>query len=261
MQNDQNEQPTDARVSVLKSVFQRLGKGYIQVTMLPKKLMPDEKALLKIKNKKTFSQKEVLNAFLPLPPPFDVLQKGASKFITDKPVQDLLLEHIALKPGKTLEQMAAGFPMKIADVINKANALIKQGAIVALIRPTKKIELHLQANMQGTVQTPAATCSAEAPVAPDSPTATPADPVQAFKQAYDAVGPDTHFVEIYKIRRKLNWSRQQFDDVLMQLMTDGHIVANLGNPGDLTQDEVLASYRDEYGDLFITVTWRQVNAD
>ena len=63
-------------------------------------------------------------------------------------------------------------------------------------------------------------------------------------------------MEIFKIRRYLGWPREKFDQVLTMLMKEGYVLANPGNPGDLTRDEVVDSFQDEYGDLYITVSWR-----
>ena len=77
--------------------------------------------------------------------------------------------------------------------------------------------------------------------------------IKAFKTAYDAVGKGLPFVFICKIRRRLNWPREPFD----QLLAEGYIVAHTGNPGDLSTEDVIDSYQDRYGDLYITANWRQ----
>jgi len=63
------------------------------------------------------------------------------------------------------------------------------------------------------------------------------------------------FVRIYRIRRKLNWSREKFDRVLTALMADYAVEVHRGDPSILTQEEIEDSYSDENGNLYITLSW------
>lgn len=63
-------------------------------------------------------------------------------------------------------------------------------------------------------------------------------------------------MEIFKIRRYLGLPRKEFDDLLEKLADEDYISLNPGNPGDMTKEEIQDSFRDEFGDLNVTVTWR-----
>jgi hypothetical protein len=41
------------------------------------------------------------------------------------------------------------------------------------------------------------------------------------------------------------------------MMKQGYVAAHPGNPGALMAQEVRDSFQDEYGDLYITVSWRK----
>ncbi|MCP4688728.1 MAG: hypothetical protein GY859_11805, partial [Desulfobacterales bacterium] len=79
-----------------------------------------------------------------------------------------------------------------------------------------------------------------------------------FKQAYDLVGKGSNYVFIYQIRRQLKWPRKAFDQLFDALMVDGYLAAHPGNPGGLAADQVGDSYQDDFGDLYITASWRKI---
>jgi hypothetical protein len=63
------------------------------------------------------------------------------------------------------------------------------------------------------------------------------------------------FVRIYRIRCKLNWSREKFDRVLTDLLADYAVEVHRGDPSILTEQEIKDSYKDENGTLYITLSW------
>jgi len=83
------------------------------------------------------------------------------------------------------------------------------------------------------------------------------DRIQQFRAAYDLVGKGNNYVYIFKIRRELGWPRNQFDEIFREILEHGYFAAHPGNPGALSADEVSDSYQDEFGDLYITVSWRR----
>ncbi|MCI0526980.1 MAG: hypothetical protein L0Y56_05930, partial [Nitrospira sp.] len=70
------------------------------------------------------------------------------------------------------------------------------------------------------------------------------------------VGKGRGFVRIHRIRELLNWTRERFDRVLMDLMADYIIELHGGDPSILTEQEIRNSFMDENGMLYITLTWR-----
>lgn len=236
---------------ILKSLFHRSEKGFFRITEVRGLLTDEERAQLKIT--KSSKQQQVLDALGSLESPYSIRKKGSSSFILNKSLQDTLLEYIAQTSGKTIGEVAKAFPLKQVDLIKEANKLVEQGTVALQIQPKQKIELrsielhfHLDEQQSETVETENTTSSSKA----DS------DPVQTFKDAYDQANPGSHFVKIFKIRRYLNLPREEFDALLKTLASDEYFTLNMGNPGKLTREEVQDSFQDEYGDLYITVTWR-----
>ena len=240
---------------ILKSLFHRTGMGFIPVLKIWNLLNAEEKTLLQINSKS--SQKDILKVLGTLATPYSKRKKGHSFFIINKTLQDTLLEYIAQESGKTINQIAKAFPLKQNEVIGEANKLIEQGTVMVQIPPNQKIErkfelkielhFHLNAQLQSQQAEPVSSKLGGTAIS---------DPVQAFKAAYDHVGPGRHFVEIFKIRRHLGLQRKEFDDLLEKLADEDHIALNPGNPGDMTKEEIQDSFQDEFGDLNITVTWR-----
>ncbi len=81
--------------------------------------------------------------------------------------------------------------------------------------------------------------------------------LKQFKQAHNRVAQGARYVFIHEIRRCLQWPRHAFDTMMRQLMAQGTIAAHPGNPGALTAAAVADAYRDEFGDLYLTLTWRK----
>ncbi len=236
---------------ILKSVFHRSEKGFFRVLEMRNLLTRDERSQLKIT--KRSNQKQVLDALGTLTSPYSPQKKGSSWFILNKSPQDALLEYIAQASGQTIGEIAKGFPLKQEELYKEAEKLVEQGTVTLDIQPRQKIkrssiELHfyLDAQQGGETETKETV----------SPSQTDSDPVQAFKAAYDHIGAGSQFVEIFDLRRHLGMPQEEFDTLLKKLAQEGLISLNMGNPGDLTSEEKQDSFQDEYGDLYITVTWR-----
>jgi len=79
---------------------------------------------------------------------------------------------------------------------------------------------------------------------------------QAFREACDELGAGEGFIPLHRIREKLGWTRERFDDVLEQFNTAYKIELHGGDPSQLTPEEIENSYRDKDGQQFITMSWR-----
>ncbi len=77
----------------------------------------------------------------------------------------------------------------------------------------------------------------------------------AFKQAYDRIGKGRGFVRIHRLREALNWPRDQFDDLLTDLMADYVIELHGGDPSVMSERQIRDSFVDDTGVLYITLTW------
>lgn len=76
-----------------------------------------------------------------------------------------------------------------------------------------------------------------------------------FKNAFDQVKEDRHFVPIHKVRNLLNWDYQRFDKVLSNLAKEGYVYLSGGDPGLLDEVEIKNSYFDHKNRLRLVMQW------
>jgi hypothetical protein len=84
----------------------------------------------------------------------------------------------------------------------------------------------------------------------------PQQDMQALHDAYQAVGEGRGFVRIHWIRETLDWSKERFNDALSHLQASYKIELHGGDPSKLTKEEIENSYRDNEGQQFLTMSWR-----
>ncbi len=174
---------------------------------------------------------------------------SGSVFLLNAPVRDALADQVRRAPGKTFKQMNALFPLKTEELRTHLNALSDEW----------RIQIKISADQRPAIfpATGGGPKAAGVPDQSDRPIAEETSLIRRVKQAYDAVGRGGNYVYIYKIRRHLGWSRDEFDRILRRMISEGYVAAHPGNPGALTADEVTDSYQDEFGDLYLTVSWRK----
>jgi len=78
-----------------------------------------------------------------------------------------------------------------------------------------------------------------------------------FKKAFQSVGKGRNFIRIHRIREYLNWPKDKFDQVLLSLMSSYTVEIHGGDPSSMTDKEIMDSYKDEKGRLFLTISWRK----
>jgi hypothetical protein len=165
------------------------------------------------------------------------------------------LDYITSYKGKTFDQLNSNFPLAKESFAKVVNQLLEEGFLEARLSKTFKPVLFPSGKKKTTsVQIAELAASAETDI--ERPETSLSD-IELFKQAYDAAGKGDNYVFIHEIRRRLNWPRSDFDNLLLKLMEEGYAAAHPGNPGALDADEVRDSFQDEYGDLYITISWRK----
>lgn len=65
------------------------------------------------------------------------------------------------------------------------------------------------------------------------------------------------YVPIARVRRAVNWSRERFDRALEELRRRLAIELHVGTPSDYSADDVLDSYTEPDGTLYLTLSWRR----
>lgn len=157
------------------------------------------------------------------------------------PLEELLVRAIRHKPGVSSKQLGTQLPVAKKPYMMALNALLKTGAIVCTLK-----ENHM----------PCLTIAdAHVPLPATTPEVSGGDR-DAFKEAYGKVGQGRDFVRIHRLREALQWPRERFDRVVMDLMTDYTVELHGGDPSRLTETDVRNSFIDERGTLYITLSWR-----
>ena len=239
--------------SLLEKALEKKKFQFVRLTELVKGLTEEDRQSLGLAKSATLDAMK--KALSPLPPRYQYSRFGNSDFVFGAPPADLVLEYIAFYKGKTFDQLNAKFPLakeRFAEVVDQ---LLEEGLLKARLRKSFKFELYPSGNEKEALEQ---TTVQVGPAGTDIDGATTAlSDIGLFKQAYDEAGKGANYVFIHKIRRRLDWSRARFDNLLLKLMVEGYVAAHPGNPGALGADEVRDSFQDEYGDLYITISWRK----
>jgi|GEM_PF-3616289 len=196
-------------------------------------------------------QNKIQMALSDLPAPYQFHKYGQALYLLNGPIADVLADYVQRKPGKTFKQLNQVFPLKAGLLLTHVNRLADAGRIKIKISASGKPMLFTDAPA-----TPAVAEQKPEPPAVDTPVAQPHS-LKQFKQAHDRVGKGARYVFIHEIRRCLQWPRRAFDAMMRQLMDQGTVAAHPGNPGALSAEAVADAYRDEFGDLYLTLTWRK----
>ncbi|MFO7886642.1 MAG: hypothetical protein R6U68_17665, partial [Desulfobacteraceae bacterium] len=182
--------------------------------------------------------------------PYAVIRKGNQAYIIGSPVEELVETLIKNKSGRTVGQLAQQLPVKKSDVISIANQLLEAKRLLAAISPGELVKLYPALPNQS-VSSPQKDTPGEEPAAISG------DPVVDFKSVYDDLIKGKRHVYIYAIRRKLGWSRPDFDELLDRLLTEGRVAGFPGDPSRLSSGQVKDSFQGRDGDLYIAVAWRR----
>ena len=76
-----------------------------------------------------------------------------------------------------------------------------------------------------------------------------------FREAFYALDKGRIFVNIYELRRKLNWPREVFDAMLIKLRDEEVIQLHVGDASTMTPEELNDNFVDENNFRMGTVTW------
>ncbi len=252
-----NQKDQALTAKAIAKVFEKHGAPFLTLKKFQNLLDDGDRQYLGLK--KSSKQDDIKSALSPLPPPRQFVKYRGSVYLLGGAPEDVALDYVRAKKSLTFKQLNAYFPMAKAPFRDLVNQLLDEGSI--------KVRL-------GNSDLPILYCAEKRPEAPSSePVKAKTSPetskgkaaedekvlseIELFKRAYDAAGKGANYVFIHEIRKLLAWSRERFDKLLYRLMTDGYVAAHPGNPGTLNADEVKNSFEDEFGDLYITVTWRK----
>jgi hypothetical protein len=158
--------------------------------------------------------------------------------------EELIVGRIRQRPGISSKQLGTQLPLMKKPYLTALNALLKTGAVVCTLRDN-----HTPCLMLVGAQVPL-------PETTSVESVESGDDRLAFKAVYDEVGQGSDFVRIHRLREALEWTRERFERVLMDLMGDYTVELHGGDPSLLTAADLHNSYTDEHGTLFMTLSWR-----
>jgi hypothetical protein len=221
-------------------VLKKKDKDYLTVRQIVDGISATSRRQLVLSKKATTT--EILNKLTPhLGEALQIYKVAKSSYIGYKrPLGEILLSKIKQKPGISSKQLGRNLPVLKKVYIETLNVLLEKGSVICTFKENYADSLRTSDKVQVFVERKGIPINARA----------------AFKGAYNEVGKGRNFVPIHRIREQLNWTREQFDQVLMELMADYVVEPHGGDPSTMTEIEIRNSFMDENGMLYIAVSWR-----
>jgi hypothetical protein len=149
----------------------------------------------------------------------------------------VILRALSPNGGETVKQLRA--PLKDDERQNGLNQLVDDGLV--------KIKLNkgllpcvFRANGEGVVTQP--------PVGPITE--------EAFRAAFQELERGKSYVRICDMRRRLNWTEQEFDTKLKKLRDEGKIQLQVGDIDFFNEQDLRESFVDENGFRMLKIVWR-----
>jgi hypothetical protein len=232
--------------TIMDGLFSKLSESFISLKQVVRQFAGGPLKSLGLKA--TAKQNDIAAALGELPAGYGYLKKGAVQYLIKGNPEDLVLNKVKNRPGRTFGELARALPIKKEMLREMVNRMLETEVLSARISPTEKVQLHPG---RGLGVAPGREKAEKTPIP-----ASLQERVMLFKKAHDQTARGDYYVHIYKIRRLLGWSRDVFDELMDHLMVEGYVLANPGNPAQLTDDQVQDCFQDDFGDLYITVNWR-----
>ena len=231
---------------LIMELLNREGKPFMTVKHLAFLMNTEIKRDLGIYGTK--SATEIRKAIEPLlEDKFIFYRKGPSLYII-VPCQpeDLILAELSKGNAKSPKVIGRSMPFTKKDCSQILRELESEGRIKIVINDTLETRVFLADKLPENQPVKAHKENIKTP--------TPYK-VEDFKNAFDALDNGRIFVRICDLRRKLNWPRQVFDDMLKDLRDNGAIQLHAGDASLMTVEEVNDCFVDENHFRMGTVTW------
>jgi len=158
-------------------------------------------------------------------------------------ISDIVQDH----PEISLKMVCQKVPVTKQQTIETINEMIQNGILIPRIND--KLNIFLTLNKQPDEQT-------EGKDTPVDPQNVDEDLTSTFHEAYKTIGKGRNFIRIHRIREHLNWPGDQFDAVMKSLVQNYQVELHGGDPSSMSDDEIANSFKDENGQLFLTISWR-----
>jgi len=165
--------------------------------------------------------------------------------------EDLIILTIKKHPDISLGLLFQKLPFSKKQSSEKINELIEKG--VLLTRINEKMTVFFSLKTPPKADEP----ETSKKLKQDKFNGKKKNDEKAFQEAYKYVGKGRNFVRIHRIREKLNWPKEKFDNILKSLMASYKVEIHGGDPSSMSEKEILNSFMDENGRVFLTISWRK----
>ena len=162
---------------------------------------------------------------------------AASKYLALKLPDEVLLCRIVEKNNGKIPRMDR-IPFRKDDFFHILNQLIEKGAARHTYVKTRN-DYSAVISFEEDSSTP------------------PAASEGGFKAAYQALERGKSYVRICDMRRYLNWTVQEFDEMLTGLRDSGRIHLEDGAPSGFTEEDIRDSFIDESEFRRLIIVWRE----
>ncbi|MBF0125313.1 MAG: hypothetical protein HQL60_08250 [Magnetococcales bacterium] len=170
-----------------------------------------------------------------------LMRGGRSLYVARAlPDEAFLLDKAQRLTQFTASQLGIGLPLTLERFHQAFTHLLQQQRLLCVALKLRLIPVFRVA-------------AAVTTVTAVSPAAT--DDRHLFHQAYLQMGHGRSFVPIHRLRSHLGWDKTRFDAVLRQLQAEECILLNMGDPTQLTAEEINRSFQDDNGMLYLTLNW------
>ncbi len=237
---------------LIEEIFENEDAIFLKVETVRKFLPPDIKKALGINPNGTPQYKSVEQLQPALGKRYKTFTKGLTKYIgLNITKKELIIKQMTRSPGISSKKLKEKLPLSPDDFLCLLNELLEEGLVCCkrIYKDHVVASLHINQNPSNQQDTHEGSLI-------DAPESLE-DRTQKFQVAYNSAGGGEPYVYIHRIRNLLNWKKEDFDQTLEDLARKKIIVLQGGNPNNLSQQELDESYKDRFGYLRITVSWRK----
>jgi hypothetical protein len=187
----------------------------------------------------------------------DIRKKGNSSYYLclAQPLDEIVFHVLNSKDGETAGQLGRRVPLKKNELQESINVLVDKGLIKIKLNKTL-LPCVYRVSAEVPTCPPPASQKKEEPRT-EEPKTREIRTAEQFRAAFQELEQGKIFVDIHALRRRLNWSREEFDTMLQKLRNDGRIHLYAGDTSTMTPDEIKDGFVDKNGFHMGSITWNQ----
>ena len=230
----------------LVEFLQSAGTDFSPLSKLPKSL----KSRLGLKNSAKVGEiKDTITPYLG--EKLEIRKKGNSFCLyLAQTLEEAILRVLGSKGGETFKQLKQKASAEKNELRDTLNLLVDKGLIY----------IKLSQDLQPCVYRTSGEPPKSAPAAPQKKEESRTQELRTqeqFRAAFLELKQGENYVDIYALRRRLNWSREEFDAMLQKLRHAGTIHLYAGDTSSMTPDEIKDGFVDKNGFHMGSMNWDQ----